>query len=237
MSRIIIIVVLCSILTVQAKFPDDSKPCNYEDKQCIVELFNKLFIDKVVQIDPLKVAKMHLKQGVENPVRFDLIFKDNALIGLSKIRFTEVKGFAKDFAQKHELSINVKNLQMLGPYIAKGTLILLPVSGTGESNVTLDNTQMQITFTGNPFEKNGETYMDISNLELTVKPGRIYYHFTNLFNGDKLLGDNVNAFLNDNWELIFRQVEESFRSALKKIIEAIIKNVFTKYPYAKFFAE
>lgn len=94
---------------------------------------------------------------------------------------------------------------------------------------------MRIVFTGKPYEKNGETYMEATNLKLLSKPKHIYYHFDNLFNGDKALGDNMNAFLNDNWEPIYKEVQESFQNAFAEIFQKIISDVFSKYPYDKFF--
>lgn len=86
-------------------------------------------------------------------------------------------------------------------------------------------------------QKDGETYMEATNLKFSTKPERMYYHFSNLFNGDKALGDNMNAFLNDNWEAIFFEVQQSMQSAFAEIFQTIISNVFSKYPYAKFFEE
>jgi len=94
-----------------------------------------------------------------------------------------------------------------------------------------------IVFTGKPYEKDGEIYMEATNLKLLAKPERLYYYFSNLFNGDKALGDNMNAFLNDNWEAIFKEVQNSMQSAFSEIFQAIISKVFSKYPYAKFFEE
>lgn len=96
---------------------------------------------------------------------------------------------------------------------------------------------MIVSFTGKPVEKDGETYMEATNLKLSTKPERLYYHFSNLFNGDKALGDNMNTFLNDNWEAIFLEVQQSMQTAFAEIFQAIITNVFSKYPYAKFFEE
>lgn len=77
--------------------------------------------------------------------------------------------------------------------------------------------------------------MEATDLKLLAKPKRIFYHFENLFNGDKTLGDNMNSFLNDNWEAIFKEVQESFQNAFADIFQKIISDVFSKYPYDKFF--
>ncbi|EDV91332.1 protein takeout [Drosophila grimshawi] len=246
MSRITCIAIFCAILTVQAKFPNDPKACKYGDGECIVKFINDLVSKKsatgdrdinLVQIDPLPVAKLQLKQGEDSPVNIDLTFTDNKLVGLSTMTYTKVKGFGKNLAQKHELLWNIKKISVLGPYTISGKVLILPISGNGVSNMTMVNAEAKTTFIGKPIEKNGETYMDVTNFKLYLNPERIYYHFTNLFNGDKALGDNMNAFLNDNWEAIFGEVKLSLESAFGEVYHAIIRNVFTKYPYDKYFID
>ncbi|KAM8705857.1 hypothetical protein ACLKA7_010192 [Drosophila subpalustris] len=245
MSRIIcFILVLSAILSVQAKFPDDPKPCKHGDSACIVKITNYFIREKatqgdrdinLVKLDPLPVTKMNLKQGADSPVNIDLTFKDNNIYGISTIRFNKVKGFGKDLAQKHELQLNAGKLSLVGPYSIKGKVLILPISGSGKSNMTLVNCDVIVQFTGMPFEKDGETYMKATKLKILAKPERLYYHFSNLFNGDKALGDNMNTFLNDNWEAIFKEVQNSIQGAFSEIFSAIISNVFSKYPYDKFF--
>ncbi|XP_062123312.1 uncharacterized protein LOC133836737 [Drosophila sulfurigaster albostrigata] len=244
MSRLICFLVLCTIVAVQAKFPDDPKPCKHGDTKCILNIINYLIAEEsttgvrelnLVKLDPLPVAKMSLKQGAESPVNIDLTFTDNNILGISTMKFTKVKGFGKDLAKKHELQVHANKLSLVGPYSIKGKVLILPISGNGKSNMTLVNSDVTVVFTGKPLEKNGETYMEATNMKILIKPERLYYYFSNLFNGDKALGDNMNAFLNDNWDAIFMEVQKSIQSAFSEIFQAIVSKVFSKYPYDKFF--
>lgn len=45
---------------------------------------------------------------------------------------------------------------------------------------------------GEPVVRNGQTYMHIREYKVKFLPKRVYLHFTNLFNGDKRLGDQMN---------------------------------------------
>lgn len=62
-------------------------------------------------------------------------------------------------------------------------------------------------------------------------------HFSNLFNGDKLLGDNMNLFLNSNWEEILKEVKPSIIASFGKLFLSIVNNVFAKIPYNEMFAD
>lgn len=64
---------------------------------------------------------------------------------------------------------------------------------------------------------------------------RIIFDYQNLYNGDKLLGDTTNKFLNENWDDIFREIKANIFDAFTLIAENTMKNVFNKVPYADLF--
>lgn len=60
-------------------------------------------------------------------------------------------------------------------------------------------------------------------------------HFDNLFNGDYLLGETINRFLNDNWKELLRETRPLVKKAVAAIYKAILQPFFVKYPYDDFF--
>ncbi|SPP83811.1 blast:Protein takeout [Drosophila guanche] len=266
MSRIGLTLVLSLAVAVHADFPDDPKPCKYGDTECFVEFCNRLITEKategddslnLIQLDPLIVDKMVLKQGANgSPVNIDLTFTNNKLYGNKDLRFKKMRyvlryfqmeanriyiyllhrGFGKEIATKHEMVMSSKVFSLVGEYAIKGQVLVLPISGTGYSNMTLMGSDVKISFTGKPVEKNGEMYMEASDLKYTVKPKDQHFYFTNLFNGDKTLGDTMNTFLNENSAAIFSETKESIEKAFSAVYEPLITRVFSKYPYAKYFA-
>lgn len=65
---------------------------------------------------------------------------------------------------------------------------------------------------------------------------RIIFDYQNLYNGDKLLGDTTNKFLNENWADIFREIKANILDAFTLIGENTLKNVFNKVPYNDLFS-
>lgn len=57
----------------------------------------------------------------------------------------------------------------------------------------------------------------------------------NLFNGDKILGDTTNQFLNENWRDLFNELQPAIQRALGKMNLAVAKPVFESIPYAELF--
>lgn len=108
-------------------------------------------------IDPMKIANMHIKQGEESPVNIELTVKDSLAHGISTMTFKKIRwvvlqfkyvrginiwyshwrGFGKDIAKKHELLFTADRLSLEGPYEIKGKVLILPIVGSGNSNLTI----------------------------------------------------------------------------------------------------
>ncbi|KAH8342044.1 hypothetical protein KR059_009795, partial [Drosophila kikkawai] len=225
---------------------DDPVPCKYGDGKCIANFANTLFSKRsgkedpslnLWQLDPLKVDKMVINQAGNSAVGIKLTFTDNMLYGIKDQRVVGVKGFGKNLTEQHELRVLAKSYSLVGPYNIQGKVLILPISGTGVSNMSMSNIKMIIRFSGQPLEKDGKTYLDVTNFKLTLKPASTSYLFTHLFNGDKALGDNMNAFLNENSDAIYQETSQSTDGAFSELFLGLVKGVFAHRPYAKLFME
>ncbi|KAM8705855.1 hypothetical protein ACLKA7_010191 [Drosophila subpalustris] len=246
MSPYSCLIVLYIVATVNGNFPDDPKPCKYGDSECIVNIINKFMIEKaatgdpglnLVPIEPFAIDKLSIQKGADSPISINLQLTNNYVHGLGSTRIKSVRGFGKDMTKKHEVRMFAPAISLAGPYSIKGKVLILPITGKGESNFTYANLETKLSFRGQPEERDGEIYMVPINLNADAVPGHVYFHFTNLFNGDKALGDNMNAFLNENWEPIYDEVKDELKRGLTEKLQSIVQKVFAKIPYNKLFLE
>uniref|UniRef100_A0A1A9WGV7 Haemolymph juvenile hormone binding protein n=1 Tax=Glossina brevipalpis TaxID=37001 RepID=A0A1A9WGV7_9MUSC len=218
---------MCAFL--KAEFPNDPKPCNYGDSECDNSI-------NMLSIDPLITDKIRINQGAENPVNIDITFSNSKVYGLSTSVAHDIKGFGKDLKTKHEIFFKVPgSISLIGDYIVKGKVLILPLQGEGKSNMTLVEPECRISFIGGSVEKDGNIYMKPEKFHMHVNIKRSIYNFENLFNGDKALGDNMNKFLNENWKDIFDETKDSISKEFGVVVKHVIEQVFAKYPYAKYF--
>lgn len=63
----------------------------------------------------------------------------------------------------------------------------------------------------------------------------MYMHMDNLFNGDKLLGDTTNQFLDENWQVLVTELKPLMLKAIDDASVDIVKPVFDKIPYAELY--
>lgn len=67
-------------------------------------------------------------------------------------------------------------------------------------------------------------------MRVTFIVGSIRIHLDNLFGGNKLLGNSLNMFLNQNSNDVISELREDLESGLENIFTKIWNNVFTKLP-------
>lgn len=65
----------------------------------------------------------------------------------------------------------------------------------------------------------------------------MYLRLDGLFNGNKALSDNMNLFLNENWQIILQELKPAVRTTLSQIIASIFNSVFDKVPYQELFKD
>lgn len=64
---------------------------------------------------------------------------------------------------------------------------------------------------------------------------RMYIDLENLFNGDRLLGESTNRFLNENWSDILSELMPVLKTAIGDIINGVLSPIFAKFPYDQLF--
>lgn len=62
-------------------------------------------------------------------------------------------------------------------------------------------------------------------------------HFSNLFNGNAALADNMNLFLNENWKDILNELKMPIIDGFGRVFTVLINHVFNSFPYSDVLAK
>lgn len=140
---------------------------------------------------------------------------------------------------KHEVHSRVPKLTLYGDYKINGRVLVLPIQGDGKSTLVFEDVDINVKFKPKLIEKRGKTYMQIdsSSFSLDFNMRNMQLQFTNLFNGDKALGDNMNVFLNENWRDIMKELNPAIVYAIEEVIKSIVNRIFNKVPYYEMFLD
>ncbi|NJI29826.1 JHBP domain-containing protein, partial [Aeromonas veronii] len=188
----------------------------------------------LASLDPLRIEEMDIVQG-EGPVNIVLNFKNVDITGFSDVIVKKAKGITAN-PNVMEMNLVIPMASLVGSYKIKGKVLILPIQGEGTSNMTMANCDFLMKWNGGLQKRaDGKEYYQMNKIKATFDTTRFYMQLSNLFNGDKLLGDNMNQFLNDNWQDILKELKPSIIGAFTKIFRAIITNVFENVPYTDLF--
>ncbi|KAG5887713.1 hypothetical protein JTB14_020016 [Gonioctena quinquepunctata] len=146
------------------------------------------------------------------------------------LKLMDLDYYGLDKAELKDLDINLEKqkifMKIFHPkatskfnYEISGKLLSFALEGQGPGMMITENATSLETLTYKLFERDGKQYINLSSLNLDINhdPGQVHYHFDNLFNGNKILGDSFNNFLNDNP----KEVEEIVKIPIIQVIKAM----------------
>ncbi|CAH1099244.1 unnamed protein product [Psylliodes chrysocephalus] len=180
---------------------------------------------KVPSIDPLKVNQITIGAGT-NAVNLVQNYFDATISGLSKLK---VKNAHFDFDKKilSFISTHTK-VKQDAKYDINGKILVLPVYGKGDTTIIFDDAVLHHYIHFKEEIKNDQTYLKVIDYNGTLSVGKAHFDFQNLFNGDKVLGDNILRVINDNWMVIFEDVKEGIEKSFSQVFKAIATEFFSR---------
>ncbi|XP_005188218.3 protein takeout [Musca domestica] len=243
MKCLTIISSILFVTLVRADYPSDFPKCKNGDGSCLVKAANEVTQKyyggnrdvNLLPFDPLRIKVFELEKSPTSPVNVGFKFTDVELQGLKNMHVTKFDGLNADMKGRNVFEATVPEVVLKGHYEMEGRVLLLPIVGNGQCEIKMKNIQLKYAFDLKPLEKDGKTYAVLEHVKMDLIPGETYFHFENLFNGDKALGDNMNEFINTNSKDITKEILPSFSKSLSLLIKQMINAFYEKHPFADHF--
>ncbi|XP_066144886.1 protein takeout-like [Euwallacea fornicatus] len=184
--------------------------------------------------DPLIIPKLTIGTG-QGAVQLTQYYTDLSVTGFSDIT---VENAHFDFKN---LLLNVfahfPKIVQKGHYTVHGKILTLPVNGDGQSTLELSNIAVNITFGFEKVKKNKENYLKVMSCVLDIIPQNMKVNFENLFNGNELMGNNINKVINEEWQAVFKDVKPStdktYGAVFKEYWQTFFDNVSMEKVFLK----
>ncbi|KAK9504241.1 hypothetical protein O3M35_010616 [Rhynocoris fuscipes] len=184
---------------------------------------------RIPVLDPLTVTELKIQEGTKQ-VGLQLVCKDCKLWGLQNIVFTKADVNWKD--RKCQWDFTLDKLKVTGKYNVTGQVLLLPIVGNGDAEINLEDMKFSYIYDWTyEKKKNGYTYVIIGNSSLPFDVGKMTIKLENLFNGDPLLGGNMNRFLNEHWQEILKDLKPALSKAVSDLATNILTNMARLVPF------
>ncbi|KAI8120792.1 Protein takeout [Lucilia cuprina] len=222
-------------------FPADIPRCHTGDTDCVVRTSVNL-IRKYARtgypsaafppIEPFHLKQFDISDGRGGSLNLKLNFRDVDVAGLSGVNFDRAVGFGADPAtSKFEMYGVLPKVTLRGKYTADGRILILPIRGDGNADITLENSKFSVKFKPSIHPKNGKTFLMVDKLKVLIEPQKMSMQLSNLFNGDQALGAHMNQFLNENWFDVWTELQPSIHVAIAEVMKSILTPIFKKFPY------
>ncbi|CAH1404993.1 unnamed protein product [Nezara viridula] len=190
---------------------------------------------RIPKLDPLVVDEIKVQQGTRQ-VGLSLSCKKCLLHGLQNTKFIRAK---VDWDKRTcDWFLTLDKMRINGKYNVSGQVLLLPIVGNGDMEMELRDLKFEYKYDWYYEKKdNGLVYVVIDNSTFPFDVNFMTISLENLFNGDKLLGGNMNTFLNENWREILKDLRPALSKSLAALTKSILQNMANVVPYDVMFPE
>ncbi|XP_062531222.1 protein takeout isoform X2 [Bombyx mori] len=137
-----------------------------------------------------------------------------------------------DLAKKQIQVICHVSVYLKGKYKASGKLLILPITGDGDTTIKLKNLRIQMIYPFNLVKNSeGKDVIDLSSYRYSYDvKDNAHFHMTNLFNGNKQLGDVMLTFMNQNWKALTQEFGKPLLEIPMEMVYNTVKTYLKSQP-------
>ncbi|XP_012273717.1 protein takeout [Orussus abietinus] len=232
------------VIAKAAELPNGFRTCHRSDPQ-YYDCLNKAVVDAIISmrgglksfrilpLEPLAVDSVKIGES-QGPVTLKQEYKNIKLHGLTQ--GLQVKNYNIDFNNWVLRSDGYcPQVDFVADYKVDGRVLLLPIRGAGKSNITMYDLETKNTIYCEEYEKNGEKYLRVKKYDIKFHPRKVILQFDNLFDGDTVLGEEMNKFINQNSDLLFKELQSPYEETFGLVFTKISNDIFSRIPISKIF--
>ncbi|KAL5273659.1 hypothetical protein ACFFRR_000423 [Megaselia abdita] len=162
---------------------------------------------------------------------------NNTLTGLSSETFKRAVGFTNDIkTSKFEIYGTVPKLTLEGNYKASGKFLGSEIKGDGKYKVVIEDVTGNIKFKPTITKvEDGKTFFKVNKIKILLDPKRAQMKFTNLFNGNEVVGDAINQLINENGLQMWNELAPSALKSAEIIMLDVINRAISRYAFEDFY--
>ncbi|KAJ3654881.1 hypothetical protein Zmor_014034 [Zophobas morio] len=206
-----------------------------ELNKCLNDLFAKMFPElakgipemNVDPFEPLPLDKVTVSKGA-GPITLTGGLFNLVVAGPSNSTPTYTEFDIPN--KKWNFGLNLPLLNIKSQYNLKGKILVLPLVGHGPCDLRLTDVQSNVKADMKFLSVEGREVVKIENMHVTFTVGGMKVKLHNLFNGNKVLGQTVNQFMNQNAVEIIGELSDSIGESLAGIFTDVMNNIYTKIP-------
>uniref|UniRef100_A0A1B6E265 Haemolymph juvenile hormone binding protein n=1 Tax=Clastoptera arizonana TaxID=38151 RepID=A0A1B6E265_9HEMI len=182
---------------------------------------------KLPSIEPMTIPKMQMENGV-GAVRVRATFSNMTIYGASNYSVLNVKSDLSKF--RFDMGLGIPRIEATGSYEVTGQVLLFPVRSRGEFWASFSNITGLGKIYGVEVKKNGVSFMKTEKLGVDFRLGKSRFKIKDLINGNNVLGEAMNQFLNQNAAEIINEMKPAAAAAISKHFKNFLNAAFLQIP-------
>ncbi|KAK3926824.1 Protein takeout [Frankliniella fusca] len=214
----------------------DLNECVRKAAQHLLEISSKGIPElNVPQVDPATVPRVAVERG-GGALTLNLEFINSTHHGLGGTKITKAR--IDPYKNEYSFTVIIPHYVVYGQCDISGRIILLPITGHGQGNLTFIHTEGSWTFRGDRESRDGKTYLKLTTRKVLISndtPKNMLLHFDGLFGGNKVLGDRMNRVMNENWKEIFNLLKPSVQASFERRLLPLAQKFLANFPLKKLF--
>ncbi|KAF5285654.1 hypothetical protein FQR65_LT13084 [Abscondita terminalis] len=188
----------------------------------------------VPSLEPLHISEIVLDHG-SGGVALKSMYTDIQVYGPSQFQLKSVKVDMKK--DRVRIKLFLPHLHVISQYSMEGRILMMPISGKGESSGNYSDIDVTVTMQGQRIQKDGVEYFNIKDFYVDFVLGHVTLQLNNLFNGDKTLGDAMNTFINENWQNVVKEIKPVLEDTIAGVCKKMANKIFSKFSLDKILPE
>ncbi|XP_058803069.1 protein takeout-like isoform X2 [Phymastichus coffea] len=218
--------------------PEYILPCARPDPaidSCIQKAFNHLrpYLVKGIgeldlpPIEPLVIPELGMENG-QGAVRVRALFSNITAFGPGNYSINKVRTDLKNL--RLDLHLTIPKIELQGRYEVTGNVLLFPIQSQGDFWALFGDVAAIARVQGVEEKRHDIRYMRISRLLVDFSLGRARFRIVDQLNGNNVIGQAMNQFLNQNAKEIIEEMRPAASKSIAQHFMAFLNGAFTKVP-------
>ncbi|XP_072935641.1 protein takeout [Epargyreus clarus] len=203
---------------------------------CLLRSFNNL-VDHlkggapelgIEESDTIVIDELSIALG-GGPDGYRATFKDIHAAGVNNMTITNVRSDLE--THQFQLTLFGPHISARARYRSSGVLLVVRASGGGDYWGEYDGVKAKVYFRGEPYDRDGRTYLKLKQLKLDFSVKEIQMGVENLDNSNAVLQAALNLFINTNAQELLKEMKPELKRDLADKMSRFLDRILRKIPY------
>lgn len=244
-SSLLALSISCSAILLvagQGEIPPYIKQCRYADPQLLECLKGSLHHLKpylaqgipdieMPSVEPFVMDTLSL-QLTDGPQGYRVNLKNMEIFGASNYTVKSIK--LSENGRPFEARITIPRLLIRAKYSSSGVLLIIPASGSGDFDGTLDGVTADLKGTISTKKLATGTHMHVDSLNLELGIKKVRMHINKVFKNNRILTEATNLFLRENGLEVLKAMQPQLQKKLSAKFAGIANQLLKHVPIEHF---